>query len=56
MSAIGLEADAAASPQSDSAIGISAQRKAAIRLLPIISIGYGSPTWTALISASHRCA
>jgi ACS family tartrate transporter-like MFS transporter len=41
MSAIGLETGAAASPQGDSAIGFSAQRKAAIRLLPIISIGYG---------------
>jgi ACS family tartrate transporter-like MFS transporter len=41
MSAIGLEADAAGSSQSDRAIGASAQRKAAIRLLPIISIGYG---------------
>jgi len=41
MSAIGFEADAAGSSQSDRAIGASAQRKAAIRLLPIISIGYG---------------
>ena len=41
MSAIGFEAGAAGSSQSDRAIGISAQRKAAIRLLPIISIGYG---------------
>jgi len=36
MSAIGLELD-----HSDAAIGASAQRKAALRLLPIISIGYG---------------
>jgi MFS transporter, ACS family, tartrate transporter len=41
MSAIGLEASAAASPQGDDVLGASAQRKAAIRLLPIISIGYG---------------
>jgi len=40
MSAIGLEPALAASPQSDPAIGISAQRKAALRLLPIIGIGY----------------
>ncbi len=41
MSAIGLEAGAASSSERDHAIGVSAQRKAAIRLLPIISIGYG---------------
>jgi ACS family tartrate transporter-like MFS transporter len=41
MAAIGLEPNAAAPPQGDAAIGASAQRKAAIRLLPIISIGYG---------------
>jgi len=36
MSALGTEPD-----KGDSAVGASAQRKAAIRLLPIISIGYG---------------
>jgi ACS family tartrate transporter-like MFS transporter len=41
MSEIGLETETPASTPDDRAIGASAQRKAAIRLLPIISIGYG---------------
>ena len=41
MSAPGLEPNQDPDPRSDAAIGASAQRKAAIRLLPIISIGYG---------------
>ena len=41
MSLLGLKPDQAADLDSDVAIGASAQRKAAIRLLPIISIGYG---------------
>ncbi len=41
MSAFGFKSDPAAGPHDDPAIGASAQRKAAIRLLPIIGIGYG---------------
>ena len=41
MSAFGPRPDQVADLDSDVAIGASAQRKAAIRLLPIISIGYG---------------
>jgi MFS transporter, ACS family, tartrate transporter len=41
MSALDPRPDQVADLDSDAAIGPSAQRKAAIRLLPIISIGYG---------------
>ena len=41
MSTPGPEPNQDPDPRSDAAIGASAQRKAAIRLLPIISIGYG---------------
>ena len=41
MSAIGLNSPEAAAPEIDLSIAKSAQRKAAIRLLPVISIGYG---------------
>ena len=41
ISALGLKLDDPAPDNSDVAIGASAQRKAAIRLLPIIAIGYG---------------
>jgi len=40
MSALGFEVDPNAAPLSESAIGASAQRKASLRLLPIIGIGY----------------
>jgi ACS family tartrate transporter-like MFS transporter len=40
MSALGFEPEPNA-PSSDAAIGASAQRKAAIRLLPVIGVGYG---------------
>jgi ACS family tartrate transporter-like MFS transporter len=41
MSALGFEPGPNAASSSDAAIGASAQRKAALRLLPIIGIGYG---------------
>jgi ACS family tartrate transporter-like MFS transporter len=41
MSAPGFEPGPNAASSSDAAIGASAQRKAALRLLPIIGIGYG---------------
>ena len=41
MSAFGPRPDQVADLDSEAAIGASAQRKAAIRLLPIISVGYG---------------
>ena len=37
----GLTPDEGAEPQLDSSVAASAQRKAALRLLPVISIGYG---------------
>ena len=41
MSAFGPKPDPVKAPLDDLAIGASAQRKAGLRLLPIISIGYG---------------
>ncbi|MGA7244932.1 MAG: hypothetical protein WBX19_17215, partial [Terracidiphilus sp.] len=41
MPAFGPGPDQVADLDSEAAIGVSAQRKAAIRLLPIISVGYG---------------
>ena len=41
MPAIGCKPDEPAASELDAAIGASAQRKAAFRLLPVISIGYG---------------
>jgi len=41
MSALGLNLDHPAPESQDAAIGASAQRKAAIRLLPVIAVGYG---------------
>lgn len=41
MSALGLNPDQPPSESQDAAIGASAQRKAAIRLLPVIAVGYG---------------
>jgi MFS transporter, ACS family, tartrate transporter len=41
MPALGTKLGAPASEAPDAAIGVSAQRKAAIRLLPVIAIGYG---------------
>jgi MFS transporter, ACS family, tartrate transporter len=41
MSAIGMKRDEAAPADQYAAIGATAQRKAALRLLPIIAIGYG---------------
>jgi len=41
MSAMGMKRDEAAPVNPDAAIGATAQRKAALRLLPIIGIGYG---------------
>src|SRR3974390_1262926 len=41
MSLNGLKLNEAAAPRLDSASGASAQHKAAMRLLPVISIGYG---------------
>ncbi len=40
-SSTGLTPDEGAEPQLDSNVAASAQRKAALRLLPVISIGYG---------------
>ncbi|HKD61664.1 MAG TPA: MFS transporter [Terracidiphilus sp.] len=41
MSQNGLKLDEATAPQLDSSTGAAAQRKAALRLLPVIAIGYG---------------
>ena len=41
MSQNGLRLDEATAPQPDSSTGASAQRKASLRLLPVIAIGYG---------------
>jgi MFS transporter, ACS family, tartrate transporter len=41
MSVLGMKRDEAAPANPDAAIGATAQRKASLRLLPIIAIGYG---------------